>query len=47
MSGLIGAIIAAVIGAVLAFGGSTALISSQAPSSEPIDAPLVTYGSRS
>jgi hypothetical protein len=47
MSALLGVVVAAVLGALLAFGGTVALVSSQTSDpSDPIESPLVSYGSQ-
>lgn len=47
MGAVIGPIVAAVVGAVLAGGASFALISSQTSVPPTVDAPYVVYGSTS
>lgn len=42
----IGAIIAAVVGGLLAFGGSSLLVSSQSAVPAPVDKPYIVYGNQ-
>ena len=46
MTAGIGAIIAAIIGALLAFGGTTLLVNSQTAVPSPVDKPYIVYGSK-
>ena len=46
MSGLLGAIIAAVVGGLLAFGGTSLLVNSQTAVPAPVDKPYIVYGSQ-
>lgn len=47
MTPVLGVVIAAVLGVLLAAGGAFALVSSQTSDpSDPIESPLVSYGSR-
>ncbi len=46
MSGIIGAIIAAVVGGLLAFGGTSLLVNSQTAIPSPIDKPYIVYGNK-
>jgi hypothetical protein len=44
MSGPAGAIIAAVVGIVLAVGAAFGIVSSQTASTAPVDKPFIVYG---
>lgn len=44
MSGPAGAIIAAVVGVVLAIGAAFGIVSSQTASPAPVDKPFIVYG---
>ncbi|CAB4932861.1 MAG: hypothetical protein F2842_01770 [Actinobacteria bacterium] len=46
MTAGIGAIIAAVVGGLLAFGASSLLVSSQTTVPSPVDKPYVVYGNQ-
>lgn len=44
MSGPAGAIIAAIVGTVLAIGAAFGIVSSQTASPAPVDKPFIVYG---
>ncbi|HQR78878.1 MAG TPA: hypothetical protein PLT68_01525 [Actinomycetota bacterium] len=44
MGGPTGAIIAAVVGAILAIGAAFGIVSSQTASPAPVDKPFIVYG---
>lgn len=46
MSAGIGAIISAVVGALLAFGGTSLLVNSQTTVPAPVDKPYIVYGDK-
>jgi len=46
VSGILGAIIAAVVGALLAFGGTSLLVNSQTAVPAPVDKPYIVYGNK-
>lgn len=46
MSGIVGAIIAAVVGSLVAFGGVSLVVNSQTAIPAPVDKPYIVYGNK-